>query len=72
MNLGEYIKSLPRDQRSAERARIAQACGVTESAVRHWCNGHRSISVDNAKTVVGLLEGKVTILGLLPGLSGGI
>lgn len=65
LNLSEYIRDLPREKRSRERARIASECGVTESAVRHWCNGTRSIVPRHWNQLVQLTDGAVTIESLL-------
>lgn len=42
MDLGEFIKSYPRSQRTEVRRRIAAAHGVSEVTVRSWANGQRN------------------------------
>lgn len=66
MKLEAYIKTFPRLQRSAIRQIIAQATGVSTSAVRHWCNGRRNIPSQHMRTIEKTTGGLVTCYDMLP------
>ena len=48
MKLADYINQFPRNKRATVRKRIAEHCDVSESCVRHWANGTRSIPMKQA------------------------
>jgi DNA-binding transcriptional regulator YdaS (Cro superfamily) len=66
MRLSAYIQTFPRQQRVAIRQKIAQATGVTEPAVRHWCNGLRKIPSRCIRAIEKATEGAVTCYDMLP------
>jgi DNA-binding transcriptional regulator YdaS (Cro superfamily) len=66
MKLSAYIQTYPRDQRVAIRQKIAQAAGVTEPEVRHWCNGLRRIPSRRMRAIEKATEGAVTCYDMLP------
>lgn len=65
MNLRQYIDSHPRGYRKAVRQRLADACDVTEMAVRHYANGTRKIPSRNLMKIVKASGGLVTLEELL-------
>jgi len=68
MDLGEYIKSYPRNLRTHVRGRIAIAHGVSEAAVRSWANGQRNHPCRLAAIEITerITNGKVTRFDLRP------
>ena len=68
MTLREYLKALPRNERSDALEAVAMACGVTRSAVKHWVTGARNIPAGKAAKVVKLLGGAVSMEDLIPEL----
>jgi DNA-binding transcriptional regulator YdaS (Cro superfamily) len=65
MRLQEYIQIHPRNCRGQVVSRLAKACGVTDQAVRHWCNGTRGIPAKHVMTLVEATDGAVSIQDLL-------
>jgi DNA-binding transcriptional regulator YdaS (Cro superfamily) len=66
MKLSDYIQTFPRNQRKGIRQKIAQAAGVTEPAVRHWCKGVRRIPSERMRAIENATEGVVTCYDMLP------
>jgi DNA-binding transcriptional regulator YdaS (Cro superfamily) len=66
MKLSAYIKTFPRYERIGVRRQIAEAAGVTEPAVRHWCNGLRKIPSDRIRAIEKVTAGAVTCYDMLP------
>lgn len=72
MELGEFIKSYPRNQRTRLRRKIAAAHGIAEVTVRSWANGQRRhpcnlAAVEITENVTG---GRVTRYDLRPDVFG--
>jgi len=53
LNLRQYVEIHPREKRSAVLASLAEACGVTPGAIRHYVNGIRNVP---AKHVLSLSQ----------------
>ena len=66
MKLREYLDQLPRGQRTAARKELAEAIGVSFSAINHYCNGIRSIPASRVKAISKATGGKVSVEDLLP------
>jgi len=65
MGLQEYIQFHPRNHRGQVVKRLAEACGVTDQAVRHWSNGTRGIPARHVMTLVSATDGAVSVEDLL-------
>lgn len=70
MDLRAYVTSFPKSERAAVRKRIADALGVTEPAVRHWCNGIRRITPETAIEIETATNGAVRKEAMLPNIFG--
>lgn len=57
MKLNDYINSFPRTERTSVRERIANACKVGESCIKHYANGTRSIPAKHFKTIIAQCPG---------------
>lgn len=68
MRLEEWVDQ--HDDRMAVRARIAEAFGLTEVAVRHWCNGTRRVPPERCLEIEALTEGLVTAQEMRPDVFG--
>jgi len=65
MNIREWVSSHPIGKRGEAIRRIAQACNVEPSAVRHWIAGKRSIRPSYWPALIGATGGEVTAADLL-------
>ena len=72
MDLKEYIKSFPRNQRADVRARLAEAHGVSEVTVRAWANATRRhpYTLNAVKITETMTGGHVTRHDLRPEIFG--
>lgn len=61
-----WLKSHPLGERNIALCRIADACGVTPVAVRHWSNGTRQVPVDQAPAIERATGGGLTCEQLCP------
>jgi DNA-binding transcriptional regulator YdaS (Cro superfamily) len=43
MSIRSWVRDKPADKRQQAIARLANACDVTPSAVRHWVSGQRQV-----------------------------
>lgn len=68
MDLPAFLKTIPRAERAAMRARIAKAAQVSPAAVRHWANGIRGISPAAAIAIESATDGAVTCAEVRPDL----
>ena len=66
MNISEYIKTFPKKDRAHIRKSIASFVGVSEIAVRHWCNGTRKVRPELVLKIECLTRGKVSRHELRP------
>lgn len=66
MDLGQYIKSFPKNRRTDIRKNMAKHVGVAESTIRSWANRTRYPRPKNAKKIVSFTGGKVTRVDLRP------
>ena len=64
MNLEQYIKSIPLDDREGAREAISVATGRSVSAVKSWSNGNRGIPVKYWEKIIKATDNKVTKDGL--------
>lgn len=53
------------EKRTDRKQAIAAACGVTVSAVTHWCNGTRAVDPKYWGRIEATSNGDVTIADLL-------
>jgi DNA-binding transcriptional regulator YdaS (Cro superfamily) len=68
MNLAEYIKSQPQNKARQFRMLIMKKFDISNSAIRHWCNGTRKISPKFVLQLEQLTKGNVTRHDLRPDL----
>lgn len=68
MGLREWVNK--QTDRMAARAAVAVALGVTEVAVRHWCNGTRQVSGERCIELETFTGGAVTRYALRPDVFG--
>lgn len=52
--------------RVAARYKLALALGLTEMAVRHWCNGQRRVPAERCRQIEVATRGAVTCEELRP------
>lgn len=64
----KYIDSFPVGERRLAREQLGIACGVGESAVRHWANGTRNIPAKHIPAAAAFMG--VAVSELLPPLAG--
>lgn len=43
MSIRSWVRAKPAGKRQQAISRLAAACGVSESAVRHWVSGQRQV-----------------------------
>ena len=68
MDLSKWISQ--QTDRVAARVAVADALGVSEMAVRHWCNGIRRIPGERCIDVEEATNGAVTRYELRPDIFG--
>lgn len=65
MNLNEYIKSFPKNERQQVRVDLANSIGVAETTIRSWANRNRSPNYLRLDSIVKATKGKVKKRALL-------
>ena len=65
MNLREYVEIHPREERSAVVKTLADACGITPGAVRHYLSGIRGIPAKHVLPLSKATRGAVSVEELL-------
>jgi len=65
MTLREWVEIHPRHRRREVINKLADACGVTEPAVRHWINGIRGVPARHVLKIIEASNGAVTVEGLI-------
>ncbi len=72
MDLQTYIKSFPRNERTAIRNRLADAHGVSEVTIRAWANKTRKhpYTLVAVKLTEQVTDGRVTRQELRPEIFG--
>lgn len=65
MKLRDYIDSFPRTDRTKVRMRLAKACQLKESAIKHYANGTRDVPARHYKALIAASDNAVTVEGLL-------
>lgn len=68
MKLRDWVEKQPNSVEA--RKAIAEACDLTEPAVRHWCNGTRSVPARRCLAIEEATGGKVTRYDLRPDIFG--
>jgi DNA-binding transcriptional regulator YdaS (Cro superfamily) len=65
MNIREWVSKHPIGKRGEAIRRIATACKVEPSAVRHWLAGKRGVRPSYWPALIGVTGGEVTAADLL-------
>lgn len=70
MKLREYVEIYPRGKRSAVVKSMADACGVTPGAIRHYINGIRNVPAKHVLPLSQATNGAVSVEELLASTEG--